>query len=131
MLNILVYSAVSNMFEIFTVVSCILYIIIPLVLDASVAGVHLGAIAIFSAWFNFTLLLGKLPVTGIYIQVINEFWFHTLISLQHMYFLTWKNYLLYLMIITDGGWNWSRCIEISCIIRIDLNSVCTMFSRRK
>ena len=51
-------------------IACTLYIIIPLTVDASIAGVHLGAISIFSAWFNFTLLLGKLPATGIYIQVL-------------------------------------------------------------
>ena len=33
------------------------------------AGAHSGAIAVFTVWFNFTLLLGRLPSTGIYIQV--------------------------------------------------------------
>ena len=68
-------SSVSNVFEIFTILTCILYLILLAIennfTEDLKSAVQLGAIAIFTAWFNFTLLLGKLPSTGIYIQVID------------------------------------------------------------
>jgi hypothetical protein len=31
---------------------------------------HVAALAVFASWANFTLLLGKLPASGIYINMI-------------------------------------------------------------
>ena len=70
--NLLFSRSLANIFEIFTVLVSSLHIILPRFSNSSTlntSGAHLGAIVIFTAWFNFTLLLGKLPSTGIYIQV--------------------------------------------------------------
>ena len=48
---------------------CILYVVLHIMHQSTPAGAHSGAIAVFTVWFNFTLLLGRLPSTGIYIQV--------------------------------------------------------------
>ena len=72
MLQLALSRSLANIFEIFTMLVSSLHIILPRFLNSStlhMSGAHLGAIVIFTAWFNFTLLLGKLPSTGIYIQV--------------------------------------------------------------
>ena len=72
MLQLAFSRSLANIFEIFTVLVSSLHIFLPRFSNSStlhVSGAHLGAIVIFTAWFNFTLLLGKLPSTGIYIQV--------------------------------------------------------------
>ena len=72
MLQLAFSRSLANIFEIFTVLVSSLHIILPRFSNSSTlntSGAHLGAIVIFTAWFNFTLLLGKLPSTGIYIQV--------------------------------------------------------------
>ena len=63
-------SSLINVFEVVTMLTCIIYIMSKNVWGRRSSSLtHVGAVAIFTAWFNFTLLLGKLPSTGLYIQV--------------------------------------------------------------
>ena len=60
-----------NVSEMVTIATTLGYIVVSAVAaDGNQAQVHLGAISIFVAWFNLTLLIGSLPSAGIYIQMV-------------------------------------------------------------
>ena len=63
---------VQNYVEISLVVTCASYLVCFVLIPNYEATVHLAATAVFLAWFNFTLLLGKLPFGGIYINMIMD-----------------------------------------------------------
>ena len=76
-LCILLYSwtiyvkTISNFFELIMIFTTAAYMVLSHQGSKdSEAEVHLGAISLFTAWFNFTLLLGTLPTAGIYIQMV-------------------------------------------------------------
>jgi hypothetical protein len=67
----------QNAFEMSTLGFAILYILVRRNTFVDVtdevyftAGAHAGALTLFASWVNFTLLLGKLPAGGIYINMI-------------------------------------------------------------
>ena len=95
--------SLTNIFEIFTMLVCSLHIVLSKFSNSStlhMSGAHLGAIVIFTAWFNFTLLLGKLPSTGIYIQVsliittIQSSCYYNLLQLYNKTFMNIDRWLL-------------------------------------
>jgi hypothetical protein len=67
----------QNAFELATLAFAIMYILVRRDTFVAVtsevyftAGAHTGALTLFASWVNFTLLLGKLPAGGIYINMI-------------------------------------------------------------
>lgn len=60
----------QNFNELVMIIVTVLFLIFNYFQLYSEATVHLAALTLFFSWFNFTLLLGKLPFAGIYINMI-------------------------------------------------------------
>ena len=60
----------KNFAELLMIVICLVFVSLYYLEDVGELVVHVAAVALFFSWSNFTLLLGKLPSAGIYINMI-------------------------------------------------------------
>lgn len=60
----------QNFVELCMIILCGVFLAFYHAMGVTDVAVHLSAVSLFAAWFNFTLLIGKLPFAGIYINMI-------------------------------------------------------------
>ncbi|TRY61220.1 hypothetical protein TCAL_02177 [Tigriopus californicus] len=60
----------QNFVEVVMIALCGVFLAFYHAMGATDVAVHLSALSLFASWFNFTLLIGKLPFAGIYINMI-------------------------------------------------------------